>query len=166
MKFLYDLFPVALFFVAIQIWDIFVATAVAIGATIVQVGWLLVRRKKVQPMLWASLAIIVLSVIAGVAAATVTSIPALEDPASFLGLTALLGLAVALVARIDWTRQRRDVLVVAVTMLAGGAAARLGLGWTGELVRLARGHALWLIAFAGAAASAVSGVRRLRAART
>jgi len=114
----------------------------------------------------ASLAIIVLSVIAGVAAATVTSIPALEDPASFLGLTALLGLAVALVARIDWTRQRRDVLVVAVTVLAGGAAARLGLGWTGELVRLARGHALWLIAFAGAAASAVSGVRRLRAART
>src|SRR6266851_4500595 len=59
MKFLYDLFPVALFFVAIQIWDIFVATAVAIGATIMQVGWLLVRRKKVQPMLWASLAIIV-----------------------------------------------------------------------------------------------------------
>ncbi|HEY3075556.1 MAG TPA: septation protein A [Burkholderiales bacterium] len=59
MKFLYDLFPVALFFVAIQIWDIFVATAVAIGATIVQVGWLLVRRKKVQPMLWASLVIIV-----------------------------------------------------------------------------------------------------------
>src|SRR5882762_8752614 len=59
MKFLYDLFPVALFFVAIQIWDIYVATAVAIGATIVQVGWLLLRRKKVQPMLWASLAIIV-----------------------------------------------------------------------------------------------------------
>src|SRR5216117_3765043 len=59
MKFLYDLFPVALFFVAIQIWDIFVATAVAIGATIVQVGWLLVRRKRVQPMLWASLVIIV-----------------------------------------------------------------------------------------------------------
>src|SRR6266849_8369810 len=59
MKFLFDLFPVALFFVAIQIWDIFVATAVAIAATILQVGWLLVRRKKVQPMLWASLAIIV-----------------------------------------------------------------------------------------------------------
>src|SRR5438105_11433760 len=59
MKFLYDLFPVALFFVAIQIWDIFVATAVAIAASILQVGWLLVRRRKVQPMLWASLAIIV-----------------------------------------------------------------------------------------------------------
>jgi intracellular septation protein len=59
MKFLFDLFPVALFFVAIQIWDIFVATAVAIVGTILQVGYLLVRRKKVQPMLWASLAIIV-----------------------------------------------------------------------------------------------------------
>jgi len=59
MKFLYDLFPVALFFVAIQIWDIFVATAVAIAATIAQVGWLLARKKKVAPMLWASLAIIV-----------------------------------------------------------------------------------------------------------
>ena len=59
MKFLFDLFPVALFFVAIQIWDIFVATAVAIGATILQVGYLLARRKKVEPMLWASLAIIV-----------------------------------------------------------------------------------------------------------
>src|SRR6266850_1993499 len=58
MKFLFDLFPVALFFVAIQIWDIFVATAVAIAATVLQVGYLLLRRRKVQPMLWASLAII------------------------------------------------------------------------------------------------------------
>jgi intracellular septation protein len=59
MKFLFDLFPVALFFVAIQIWDIYVATAVAIAATFVQVGSLLLRRKKVEPMLWASFAIIV-----------------------------------------------------------------------------------------------------------
>src|SRR3954452_18822104 len=59
MKFLYDLFPVALFFVAIQIWDIFVATAVAIAATLVQVGWLLVRRKTITPMLWSSLVIVV-----------------------------------------------------------------------------------------------------------
>ena len=59
MKFLFDLFPVALFFVAIQIWDIFVATAVAIAATVAQVGYLLLRKKPVQPMLWASLAIIV-----------------------------------------------------------------------------------------------------------
>jgi intracellular septation protein len=59
MKFLFEVFPVALFFVAIQVWDIFVATAVAIAATFVQVGWLAVRRKRIPPMLWASLAIIV-----------------------------------------------------------------------------------------------------------
>ena len=59
MKFLFDLFPVALFFVAIQIWDIFVATAVAIAATVAQVAFLLLRKKPVAPMLWASLAIIV-----------------------------------------------------------------------------------------------------------
>src|SRR5262245_54885090 len=59
MKFLFEVFPVALFFVAIQIWDIFVATAVAIVATILQVGWLVARRRTVPSMLWASLAIIV-----------------------------------------------------------------------------------------------------------
>lgn len=59
MKFLFEVFPVALFFAAIQVWDIFVATAVAIAATFVQVGWLALRRKKIPSMLWASLAIIV-----------------------------------------------------------------------------------------------------------
>jgi intracellular septation protein len=60
MKFLFELFPVALFFIAILVWDIFVATAVAIAATFVQVGWLALRRRKIPPMLWASLAIIVI----------------------------------------------------------------------------------------------------------
>jgi intracellular septation protein len=59
MKFLFEVFPVALFFVAILVWDIFVATGVAIAATFVQVGWLALRRRKIPPMLWASLAIIV-----------------------------------------------------------------------------------------------------------
>jgi intracellular septation protein len=59
MKFLFEVFPVALFFVAIQLWDIFVATAVAIVATFLQVGWLALRRKKIPSMLLASLAIIV-----------------------------------------------------------------------------------------------------------
>ena len=59
MKFLFDLFPVGLFFVAIFLWDIFVATAVAIAATFVQVGWLALRKRKIPVMLWASLAIIV-----------------------------------------------------------------------------------------------------------
>jgi intracellular septation protein len=59
MKFLFDLFPVVLFFIAFKLTDIYVATGVAIAATVLQVGWLKLRRKPVDPMLWASLAIIV-----------------------------------------------------------------------------------------------------------
>jgi len=59
MKFLFDLFPVILFFVAFKVAGIYVATAVAIAATFLQVGWLALRGRKVDPMLWASLAIIV-----------------------------------------------------------------------------------------------------------
>jgi intracellular septation protein len=59
MKFLFDLLPVGLFFVAIFLWDIYVATAVAIAATVAQVAWLKLKKRKVEPMLWASLAIIV-----------------------------------------------------------------------------------------------------------
>jgi intracellular septation protein len=59
MKFLFDLFPVILFFAAFQLWDIYVATGVAIAATFAQIGWLALRGKRIDPMLWASLAIIV-----------------------------------------------------------------------------------------------------------
>jgi intracellular septation protein len=59
VKFLFDFFPVILFFVAFKLSDIFVATGVAIAATVVQIGWVLVRRKKVSPMQWTSLVIIV-----------------------------------------------------------------------------------------------------------
>lgn len=60
MKFLFDFFPIILFFIAFKAADIYVATGVAIAATFVQVGWLKLRGKRVEPMLWASLGIIVL----------------------------------------------------------------------------------------------------------
>jgi intracellular septation protein len=59
MKLLFDLLPVMLFFVAFQFWGIFVATAVAIAASFAQIGWLALRGRKIDKMLWASLAIIV-----------------------------------------------------------------------------------------------------------
>jgi len=58
MKFLFDFFPVILFFIAFKVADIYVATGVAIAATFVQVGWLKLCGRRVEPMLWASLAII------------------------------------------------------------------------------------------------------------
>ncbi len=60
MKFLFDLFPVILFFVAFKVYDIFVATAVAIAAATVQIGWLWFRHRQVDKIMWANLAIIVI----------------------------------------------------------------------------------------------------------
>jgi intracellular septation protein len=58
LKFLFDFFPVILFFVAFKVSDIYVATAVAIAATLGQIGYMLARRRKVAKMQWASLVII------------------------------------------------------------------------------------------------------------
>ncbi|MCX7891412.1 MAG: septation protein A [Burkholderiales bacterium] len=58
MKFLFDIFPVVLFFVAFKAWGIYVATAVAIAATFGQVAWLKLRRRPVDKMLWVSLGVV------------------------------------------------------------------------------------------------------------
>ncbi|OGA08133.1 MAG: septation protein A [Betaproteobacteria bacterium RIFCSPLOWO2_02_FULL_65_20] len=58
MKFLFDLLPVILFFVVFKFADIYAATGVAIAATFAQIGWLKFRRRKVDTMMWVSLAII------------------------------------------------------------------------------------------------------------
>lgn len=50
MKFLLDFFPVLLFFVAYKIYDIYVATAVAIAASMLQVGWLWFRHRRTETM--------------------------------------------------------------------------------------------------------------------
>lgn len=51
MKFLFDLFPVILFFVAFKFFDIYVATAVAIVATIAQILYCKIRYGKIEKML-------------------------------------------------------------------------------------------------------------------
>ena len=59
MKFLFDLFPIILFFIAFKLQGIYVATGVAIAASFAQIGWLWLRGRKIDMMLWLSLAIIV-----------------------------------------------------------------------------------------------------------
>ncbi|MBI4985652.1 MAG: septation protein A [Rhodocyclales bacterium] len=59
MKFLFDLFPVILFFAAFKLADIYVATATAIVATFCQIGWVWWRHRKVDAMLWVSLGLVV-----------------------------------------------------------------------------------------------------------
>jgi intracellular septation protein len=58
MKLLFDFLPVILFFGAYKLADIYVATGVAIAATVVQIGWSLWRREKVKPIQWIALGFI------------------------------------------------------------------------------------------------------------
>jgi intracellular septation protein len=58
MKFLFDLFPVVLFFIAFKFFGIYAATAIAIAASLAQVLYLKVRRRPVGIMNWLSLAIV------------------------------------------------------------------------------------------------------------
>lgn len=50
-KFLFDLFPVILFFIAFKVYDIFIATAVAIVATLLQIIYVYLKDKKVEKVL-------------------------------------------------------------------------------------------------------------------
>lgn len=59
-KFLFDLFPLILFFVAYRYADIYAATAVAITASIAQILWLRLTGKAIEGMHWINLSVIVI----------------------------------------------------------------------------------------------------------
>lgn len=58
MQLLADYFPLILFFVAFKWQGIYVATAVAIVASIAQIAWFRFKRGRVEVMHWLSLAVI------------------------------------------------------------------------------------------------------------
>jgi len=58
MKFLFDLFPIILFFIAFKFGDIYTATIVAMVATIGQILWVYYRHRKIDAMQWISLVMI------------------------------------------------------------------------------------------------------------
>lgn len=60
MKLFLDFFPILLFFAAFKFAGIYAATAIAIVATILQIGYLRYKTGKVEPMQWISLGVIVL----------------------------------------------------------------------------------------------------------
>lgn len=60
MKFLFDLLPVILFFAAFKISGIYVATAVAIAASVLQVGYLWLRHRQVETMHLVTMGLILL----------------------------------------------------------------------------------------------------------
>ena len=58
MKQLFEFFPIILFFIAFKVYDIYVATAVVIVATICQVAYNWFRHRKVETMQWVTLGLI------------------------------------------------------------------------------------------------------------
>jgi len=59
MKLLFDLFPVLLFFAAYKLYDIYVATAVAIAAGLAQIAWMWIRHRRVEKAHVATAALLV-----------------------------------------------------------------------------------------------------------
>ena len=59
MKFLFDLFPILLFFLAYKLYDIYVATAVAIAAAFLQTGLYWLKHRKFETMHLVTLAILI-----------------------------------------------------------------------------------------------------------
>ena len=59
MKLLFDFFPIILFFAAFKLYGIYAATAVAIAATVIQVGYTWFKHKKVESMHWVTLVLII-----------------------------------------------------------------------------------------------------------
>lgn len=60
MKFLTDFLPILLFFIAYQLYDIYVATAVAIAASVLQVSYLWLFKKKIEKMHLVTLGLLVI----------------------------------------------------------------------------------------------------------
>lgn len=58
MKFLFDLFPILLFFAVYKLQGIYAATGAAIAATVVQVAWQWFRHRRVDKMLLITLVLV------------------------------------------------------------------------------------------------------------
>lgn len=58
-KFLFDLFPLILFFLAFRFYDIYTATAVAMAASVGQIVWIKLRGKAIEATHWINLTVIV-----------------------------------------------------------------------------------------------------------
>ena len=138
MQLLADYFPLLLFFIAFKWQGIFVATAVAIAASIAQILWLHFSRRRIAPVHWLSLTVIVIF-----GGATLI----LQDE-SFIKWkpTVLYGLfgAILLVGRVAFGRNLLALVMQGVT-LPEPVWTRLTWAWVGFFAFMAALN--WYVAF-------------------
>ncbi len=131
MKILYDLLPIVLFFVAFKMAGIYVATAVAIVASVVQIAWLKLSGKRVEGMQWAGLIIIL--VFGGMTLV-------LQDE-SFIKLKPTILYAcfaiALLVAKVFMKRNLINAMMGKQLQLPGAVWERLNWAWIGFFVFMA-----------------------------
>ncbi len=137
MRFLADYFPLFLFFLAYKWRGIWVATAVAIVASVLQIAWLY-WRGVISPVHWLSLAIIV--VFGG---ATLL----LHDETFIKWKPTVLYLAFAGVLAAGKLLWRRDLLALVMKELQLPPAIWTRLTWAWILFFGAMAFANWYIAF-------------------
>jgi UDP-glucose 4-epimerase len=98
-------------------------------------------RSLLSGSLVATVGVIVAGLLAGVLAGVLARYDGVSDGAGLLGVMALVGLPLALVARVDWARDRRRAAIVAVAMVAGAALASLIVSLGSAVERLVHHHA-------------------------
>ena len=125
MKLLFDFLPIILFFAAFKVGGIYVATAVAIAATFGQIGWLRLRRRRVEPMLWVSLVVVVIFGGATLALHDETFIKWKPTVLYWLFAAALLG------GQLLWRRNLIRSLLGSQMQLPERAWTRLNWSWAG-----------------------------------
>jgi UDP-glucose 4-epimerase len=111
-------------------------------------------------------AIAALAVVAGALAALLSRWGMVSDPVSFLGSIVLLGVPVALIAGLDWARDRVRAALVIVALLVGVLAQVTLKPLARDVMEDARHHHLLIVLMAVAAVTALAAARAWRVSRT
>jgi UDP-glucose 4-epimerase len=87
-----------------------------------------------------AVALIVVGLVAGLLTAALSRVEVLDDPPTFVGLMLLLVVPTLWLARVDWTREHRDGLLVIAALVGGVGLGFSAVSWTPEIVHLVRTH--------------------------
>ncbi|HET8673383.1 MAG TPA: NAD-dependent epimerase/dehydratase family protein [Thermoleophilaceae bacterium] len=106
-----------------------------------------------------------LAMVAGAIAALLSRWGMVSDPVSFLGSVVLLGVPVALIAGLDWARDRVRAALVIVALLVGVLAQVTLKPQARDVMEDARHHHLVIVLMAVAAITALAAARAWRVSR-